>query len=151
MCAGAGGGTPTRAVLLLAAVSVVVMAGGVDLTEVRLRGGSLRIRRLGAVRNGGAANFGGTAVVEVLEAAVGGEGRAGAPGGEAFQGVGGAAGEKTGNEAGESKGGYFEDAAGGTGTLSGGHGDLQRQNVFKMQDFRRLQLGKVNSVGSGRQ
>jgi hypothetical protein len=100
LCAGAGGGTPTRAVLLLAAVSVVVMAGGVDLTEVGLRGGSLRIHRLSAVRNGGAANFRGAAVIEVLKVAGSGEVGACAPGGEAFQGVGGAAGKKTGNESG---------------------------------------------------
>src|SRR6516225_11817408 len=103
LCAGAGGGAPARAVSLLAAVNVVVVASGVDLTEVGLRARSLRIRRLGAVRSGSAANFGGTAVIEVLEAACGGEVGAGAPGGEVGQGIGGAAGEEAGNEAGKSE------------------------------------------------
>jgi hypothetical protein len=64
----------------LAAVNVVVVAGGIDLTEVSLRAGSLGIGRLGAVRGRRAANFGGAAVVEVLETAAGGEIGAGTPG-----------------------------------------------------------------------
>lgn len=126
VCAGAGGGTPVWMVALLAAVNAVVVAGGVDLTEVSLGGGALGGRRLGAVRSGSAANLRGAAVVEVLGAAGGGEVGTGAPGGEASEGVGGAASEETGNKAGESEGGYFEEATRGSGGLSGAHDDLSK-------------------------
>jgi hypothetical protein len=112
-------------------VSVVVVAGGIDLPEVSLGGGALGGRRLGAVRNGSAANLGGTSVVEVLQAACGSEVGTGAPGGEARQGVGGAACEESSNQAGESEGGYFEKAPGGASRLSGGHGVLSKVEFIR--------------------
>src|SRR5215469_11353413 len=128
-----------------------MVASGVDLTEVGLRAGSLRIRRLGAVRSGSAANFGGAPVVEVLEAAGGAEVGAGAPGGEAGHRIGGAAGEEAGNEAGKSEGGYFENAAGGAGRFSGTHSGLQRQMCSKCRTSGDFSWRKVNFVGSGGQ
>ena len=88
---------------LLAAVGVVVVAYCVDLTERGLGAGSLLSWcGLAAMGDGGSADLGGTSIIEVLEAACGGEGGSGAPGGEADQGVGGGgtATEETGKEAG---------------------------------------------------
>ena len=59
---------------LLTGVGVVVVADGVDFTERGLGAGSLLGRgRLGAVGDGGSADLGGAAIVEVLETTRGGE------------------------------------------------------------------------------
>jgi hypothetical protein len=139
---------------LLAAVGVVVVADGVDLTERGLAAGSLLSWcGLGAMGDGGSADLGGTSIIEVLEAASGGEGRSGAPVGEAGEGVGGGtATEETGDEAGESKGGYFEDAAGGASGSTGGHGSVSEARIrSKCRTSGDCDWGKVNFGGSGRQ
>src|SRR3954466_13072831 len=68
-----------RRVWLLAAVGVVVVAYGVDLTERGVGAGSLSRGGLGSVGDGGSAGLGDAAVIEVLEAASGSEGRSGFP------------------------------------------------------------------------
>jgi hypothetical protein len=64
---------------LLAAVRFVVVAYGVNVAERDLGGGALGCRGLIAMGRRSATNFGGTAVVEVLEAAGGGEVGSGTP------------------------------------------------------------------------
>src|SRR3954452_3093211 len=76
-----------RRVWLLSAVGVVVVAYGVDLTERGVGAGSLSRGGLGSVGDGGSADLGGAAVVEILEAASGSEGSSGFPVREAGYGV----------------------------------------------------------------
>ena len=124
--------SPAKGMGLLAAVGVVVVAYCVDLTERGWGAGSLLSWcGLAAMGDGGSADLGGTSIIEVLEAACGGEGGSGAPGGEADQGVGGGgtATEETGKEAGESEGSYFEEATGGASGSTGGHGSVSEARI----------------------
>lgn len=136
---------------LLAAVGVVVVADGVDFANGCVCAGSLLSRGgLGVMRDGGPADLGGAAVVEVLEAAGGGEGCSRAPVGEASYGVrGGTAAEETGHEASESKGGYFEEAAGSAGGFTGGHGSVSEARIrSKCRTSGDCNWWKVNFDGS---